>query len=190
MVLEKSNMEPAPVQVKTGESGFSLMEVAIAALLLIVGLVGMAYAFTVGAAVVSTAQEDTIARQKLRQALESILTGRNTANISFNQIDNVGTGSGIFLVGYQPLYGYGADGIIGTADDAASGIETIVEPGPDGVLGTADDIVLPLTNYQRQIIITDLTGTLKGMQVKIQYVTPSGLKRTVQVQSYVSPYIQ
>ena len=180
----------AAARAKTAESGFTLIEVAMAASLLIIGLVGMAYAFTMGAAVVSTAQDDTIARQKARQALESVLTGRNTANISFPQIDNVGTGSGIFLTGFQPLYNYGADGVIGTADDAASGMETIVEPGPDGILGTADDIVVPLTNYQRQIVITDLTGTLKGIQVIIQYTSNTNLTRTVTVQSYVSPYIQ
>jgi hypothetical protein len=183
-------MEPAAECDRTSESGFALIEVAIAASLLIIGLVGMAYAFTIGAAVVSVAQQDTIARQKGRQALESILTGRNTANISFPQIDNVGTGSGIFVTGFQPLYNYGADGIIGTADDAASGMETVVEPGPDGILGTADDIVQSLTGYQREIVITDLTGTLKGLQVIIRYTAPTGLTRSVQVQSYVSPYIQ
>jgi hypothetical protein len=175
---------------RQSEGGFSLIEVAMAGMLLTAGMMGLAYAFTIGGGVVMTAQEDTIGRQKAREALESILTGRNTANIAFAQIDNVGTGSGIFLTGFQPLNQSGADGIIGTADDATEGMETITMPGPDGILGTADDIVTPLTNYQRQIVITDLTGTLKQMQVTIKYKTPAGISRSVVIQSYVSPYIQ
>ena len=172
------------------ESGFTIIEVLVAGVLLTVGLMGLAYTFTMGFAVVLTAQQDTVARQKAREALESVLTGRNTQNITFDQIDNVGTGNGIFLTGFQPLYQSGADGIIGTADDVGEGMETITLPGPDGVLGTADDVVQPLGNYKRMIVITDLTGTLKQITVTIRYVTPPALTRSVVVTSYVSPYVQ
>ena len=171
------------------ESGFTVLEVLIAGVLLCVGFLALAYNFTMGFAVVMTAQEDTIARQKAREALESVLTGRNTQNISFDQIDNVGTGNGIFLTGFQPLYQSGADGIIGTADDTAEGMETVTLPGPDGILGTADDVVQPLGNYQRKIEITSRSGTLKEIKITIQYTTPPGLTRSVVTVSYVSPYI-
>jgi hypothetical protein len=171
------------------DGGFSLIEVLLACVLITIGLLALAAAIDMGFAMVMTAQEDTIAREKSREALESVLTGRNTANITFAQIDNVGTGSGIFLSGFQPLYQAGADGIIGTADDAAAGLETITLPGPDGILGTADDVVQPLGNYQRQIAITDLTATLKQITVTIQYTTPNNLTRSVVTVCYVSPYI-
>lgn len=171
------------------ESGFTLIEVLVAGLLLSVGLVALSHSFTVGFAMVIATQESTIAQQKAREVLESVLTGRNTQNITFDNIDNVGTGEGIFLTGFQPLYQSGNDGIIGTADDAAAGMETITLPGPDGVLGTSDDIVRPLASYKRKIEITTLTGTLKQIQVTIQYTTPPGLLRSVVVVSYVSPYI-
>jgi len=176
----------APIR---SDGGFTVIEVLLACLLITIGLLALAGAIETGFGVVMTAQEDTIARQKAREALESVLTGRNTANISFSQIDNVGTGNGIFLTGFQPLYQPGADGIIGTADDAAEGMETITLPGPDGILGTADDIVQPLENYQRKIEITDLSGTLKQIKVTIQYTTPSNLARSVVMVCYVSPYI-
>jgi len=171
------------------DAGFTLVEVLVAGVLVTTGLLALASALSMGFAVVLTAQDDTIARQKAREALESVLTGRNTQNITFAQIDNVGTGSGIFVNGFQPLYRAGADGIIGTADDAAAGIETIILPGPDGILGTADDITQTLGNYQRSIVISDLTGTLKQITVTVQYTTPPNLTRSVIATSYVSPYI-
>jgi prepilin-type N-terminal cleavage/methylation domain-containing protein len=175
------------------ESGFTLIEVMIAGLLLSIGLVALAHGYTVGFAMVVKAQHDTLAYQKAREALESVLTGRNTKDMTFDQIDNVGTGQGIFLTGFQPLYRPGSDGVSGTADDAAAGLETITLPGPDGLLGTSDDVVQPLTNYQRKIEITDLnlTGTLllKQIKVTVQYTTSPKWTRSVVVVSYVSPYI-
>ena len=171
------------------ESGFTLIEVMVASVLLSIGLVVLAQSFTVGFAMVVRAQDNTMAQQKAREVLESVLTGRNTQNLTFDNIDNVGTGAGIFLTALQPLYQPGHDGIIGTADDADAGMETITLPGPDGVLGTSDDDVRPLTNYKRQIEITTLTDTLKQIKVTIQYTTLPGLTRSVVVMSYVSPYI-
>ncbi len=174
----------------SSDAGFTLVEVMVAGLIMTIGLLAVAYGFMAGLATVGTAQEDTIARQKAREALESVLTGRNTQAISFSQIDNIATGSsGIFVNGWQPLYLAGVDGIIGTADDAAAGLDSITLPGPDGILGTADDVTVPLTNYQRQIVITDLSSTLKQVTVTVKYTTPAGLTRQVQVSTYVSSYI-
>jgi type II secretory pathway pseudopilin PulG len=168
------------------ESGFTLVEVLIAGVVLSVGLVGLAGMYGQGLMTVMTAQEDTIARQKAREAMESVLTGRNTANLTYAQIENISKG-GVFKDGFTPLTTPGPDGIVNTLDDGP--VETIIMPGPDGILGTSDDVVVPLNGYQRQILITDVTSILKQVQVTILYTTTRGQTRSVTLNCYVSPYI-
>jgi prepilin-type N-terminal cleavage/methylation domain-containing protein len=145
---------------KSSQRGFSIIEVMISAAILTVGIVAVIGGF--GAAITATqyAQYDLIARQKALQAMESIYTARNTQQISFAQIANIGSG-GIFTVGPTKLLNAGPDGIVNTADDTnypasgpcPAGPECMVLPGPDGILGTADDTALGLTGFTRQIQI-------------------------------------
>ena len=85
---------------RSSQRGFSLIEVMISAVILTIGIVAVIGGF--GAAVSATqyAQYDLIARQKALQAMESVYTARNTQQISFTQIANIGSG-GIFTVGVQ-----------------------------------------------------------------------------------------
>jgi prepilin-type N-terminal cleavage/methylation domain-containing protein len=145
---------------KSSQRGFSLIEVMISAAILTVGIVAVIGGF--GAAITATqyAQYDLIARQKALQAMESIYTARNTQQITFAQIANIGSG-GIFTVGPTQLLNAGPDGIVNTADDTnypasgpcPAGPECMVLPGPDGILGTADDSALGLIGFTRQIQI-------------------------------------
>jgi prepilin-type N-terminal cleavage/methylation domain-containing protein len=145
---------------QSSQRGFSLIEVMISAAILTVGIVAVIGGF--GAAITATqyAQYDLIARQKALQAMESIYTARNTQQITFAQIANIGSG-GIFTVGPTQLLNAGPDGIVNTADDTnypasgpcPAGPECMVLPGPDGILGTADDSALGLIGFTRQIQI-------------------------------------
>jgi prepilin-type N-terminal cleavage/methylation domain-containing protein len=145
---------------KSSQRGFSIIEVMISAAILTVGIVAVIGGF--GAAITATqySQYDLIARQKALQAMESIYTARNTQQITFAQIANIGSG-GIFTVGATQLLNAGPDGIVNTADDTnypasgpcPAGPECMVLPGPDGILGTADDAALGLTGFTRQIQI-------------------------------------
>jgi hypothetical protein len=145
-----------------------------------------------------------IAKQLANEQYESVVTARNTSQMNWDQINNVGSTfcssgaspCGIFLTGYQPMYNAGADGIFGTADDAASGEETLQDPGPDGIFNTADDTYIPLTNYKRQIAISplydgsgNLIPGLRTVTITIQYQTTQ--QKTLQtyiVNSFISEF--
>lgn len=183
---------------KRGQGGFSLLEVMISMVLLTVGLVSLAGVFGLAMAATQTTQQDMIAKQLANEAYESIVTARNTAQLNWDQIQNVGstgcpiTGAstcGIFLTGAQSIYNAGADGIYGTSDDAAAGAQTLHEPGPDGIFGTADDVYISLTGYQRTIALTNVDATLRSITITVQYTaTQAALPRTYVLSSYISEY--
>jgi type II secretory pathway pseudopilin PulG len=169
------------------EAGFTLIDVMVAAVVLVVGLLAVAYGMAAAAVVVATAQQDTVARQKAREALEDVFTARDTSNITFSQICNVGSGpSCIFVTGFTPLTLPGAYGLVNTANPGP--VEWYYAPGPDGILGTADDVQVTLNGFLRQIEITQLSGTLDQVTVTIQYTTEGGLTRSVTVTALMSPY--
>jgi prepilin-type N-terminal cleavage/methylation domain-containing protein len=182
------------------QEGFTLLEVLISMFVLTVGLVSMLGVFATAMAATQTAQQDMVAKQLAQQAMETIFTARETQNIVWAQIQNVGgAGSpGIFVGGLQPIKQPGIDGIYGTADDGAALPLTMILPGPDGVVQTAagasvaagDDVVMPLTNYQRSITITNTaSGDLRQIVVTVQYMA-AGLKvpRQYVLSGFISQY--
>jgi len=180
---------------KQAERGFSLLEVVISMAVLTVGLVSLLGVFGLAMASTQTSQQDMIAKQLANEALESIVTARNTSQVTWAQVQNVANG-GIFLDGTTSIYLPGADGIVGTTDDAVAGEQTLTEPGPDGIFGTADDVQIPLTGYQRTILISqvlDSSGnvvpTLRGVNITMQYTTSQAkLPKTYVLSSFISQY--
>jgi len=178
------------------ERGFTMIEVVISMVVLTIGLISLLGVFGIAMAATQTSQQDMIAKQLANEALESIVTARNTSQLTWDQVQNVGSGTGIFVTGLVPINLAGADGIIGTADDALAGPQVLIDPGPDGIYGTADDAQVPLTNYQRQITISpvvdasgNLVSSLRGINVTIQYTTPRlGTPKTYVLSSYISQY--
>jgi hypothetical protein len=146
---------------------------------------GMAMAATQGS------QQTSTAKQLANEAVESILTARETTNVNWAAIQNTGAG-GVFLAGLQPMYKAGADGVIGTADDAAAGYQTLTLPGTDGIYGTADDVNLPLNNYQRSIAIADVpntNGTLRSITITVQYRSPQfKIPQNYILTTFISPF--
>lgn len=178
------------------QRGFSLLEVVISMAILTIGLVSLAGVFGLAMASTQESQEDMIAKQMANEVVESIVTARNTAQLSWDSIQNTSDG-GIFLNGFQQAYMPAGDGILGTADDVTGAqYVTITEPGPDGIYGTSDDISLPLSNYRRQIQIqpvTDANGnvvpSLRAINVSIQYNTPrTRVPKTYSLSSFISQF--
>jgi len=190
---------------RTAEAGFSLVEVLISMAVLTVGMVSLLGVFGLAMAATQTSQQDMIAKQLANESYESLVTASNSTQISWDDINNVGSTNcpvtgvsscGIFLVGTQPIYNAGVDGIYGTADDATAGGQTLQDPGPDGVFLTADDTFVPLTNYQRSIVISplydsnsNLITNLRSVTITMQYTTPqSKQQKTYILNSYISQF--
>jgi prepilin-type N-terminal cleavage/methylation domain-containing protein len=159
------------------DDGFSLLEVVVAMSILVVGLLGLAQVFYAGMSIVSTSSPNLVAREKAREAIESVHTARDTRVINWGQIRNVnapncaawptttGNGGGTFVNGEVPMLAAGPDGLVNTADDVGQEMT----PGPDNLLGTSDDV--PLVGFTREVAICDVTGNadLRQIVVTIRY---------------------
>jgi prepilin-type N-terminal cleavage/methylation domain-containing protein len=170
----------APMRSKP-DAGFSLIEVMVGMSILTVGLFGLAQVFYMGLNIAATSKPNLVAREKAREAIESVHTARDTHKILWGAAnsggirnvaapDNCPAGTtaragGVFQSGERELRAPGPDGLVNTADDTGNE-ET---PGPDGRLDTADDV--PLTGYSRQIDICDVDGNadLRRIEVTIRY---------------------
>jgi hypothetical protein len=181
------------------EDGISLMEMMVALVILMIGLLGMAQVFYFGMAIVGTSSSQLIAREKAREAIESVHTARDTRVITWAQIRNAvapncvpwanttGNGGGTFVNGEQNLLAAGADGLVATGDDAGQEMT----PGPDNTLGTADDI--PLAGFTREIAICDINGNanLRQISVTIRYNGSSAVgnrRREYTLTTYISSF--
>lgn len=181
------------------QRGFSLVEVMISMVILVIGLVSMLGVFGIAMAATQTSQENSTAKQLANEAIETLLTARETANITWDQIQNTGSG-GIFLPGFLPVDCPGVDGIIGTADDAACGPQIMEQPGPSGVYaGTCPpDVCTPMTNFTRNILISPVfppgggavpIASLRAVTITIQYTTPQfRVPRQYVLNTFISEY--
>jgi len=192
------------------QRGFALIEVMIAMVILTVGMCAVLASFGVAITATESAQEDLIARQKALDALESIYTARNSQQIPFAAIQNVGAG-GIFSAGPQPLLCAGPTyGIVGVSGDTSNcttasgatcpngGVECMVLPGPDGVLGSGTDQTLSLSNFTRTIAFNTVdlpvaqgggvNSNLIAVTVTVTYTKPNWPARSYVVNGLISSY--
>jgi len=175
-------MTCCPQRHPSGERGFSLVETLISMFLLTIGVLGLAQVFAVGMRQMAVSSPTLIAREKAREAIESVHTARDMRVITWAQINNTAAG-GVFRVGAQQLLQPGPDGLVNTADDGtgctpatlvAPCFDAVVAPGPDAILGTGDDVRDELRNFSREIQITELnpvSPTLRQLRVIIRYQT-------------------
>lgn len=125
------------------EAGFSYIDVMIAVVILLVGILALLAAIT-GSVFQSKGQERQLAAKQIATStMESIMSVKETdeTRLGWDKIGNVcvppaacPVPQGIFLNGFQPVE---------------------VDAGPDEVIGTADDTGNVQTGFQRQILITD-----------------------------------
>jgi len=186
---------PSP-GVLPSEEGFSLLEVLIAMLVLTIGVLSLLGVISLGVQTVAASSPMLIAREKAREAVESVHAARDTGELAWSRIHNVANG-GVFLSGMQDIRLPGADSLINTADDASAPFESIRQPGADGILNNSDDIITQLDAnlFQREIAITTLNqdGTstvnpnLRRITVTVRYRV-LGAWRTYTLSTYISNY--
>lgn len=200
-----ASARPAPAEADPhrGQAGFSLIEVLVSMLLLTSSLMGIAQVFMVGMTHASASSPNLIAREKAREAVESVHTARDTRVLTWARIRNVtprvcpgvavpagwvGT-PGVFVNGAQPggLHAPGPDGLVNTAGDEGQPLEAVRHLGSDGVPGTADDWVQEMAQYTREIWICDHSNALREVRVTVRYRI-GAIERTYRLTTFVSNY--
>lgn len=128
------------------EQGFTYIDVMIAIVILLVGILALLSAIT-GAIFQSQGQQQQLAAKQIAaSAMESIMSVKetDTDRLGWNSVGNVGSNvvngvsKGIFVTGFQPA---------------------LPNAGSDEIIGTADDTGTALPGFQRQIVISDECDT-------------------------------
>lgn len=172
---QTANIENAGI----GEKGFSLLEAIVAIFIMTIGLIGTAAAITYALQFGAISQNVTRAKLSVIASIEEIESLRNSRRLNYRQIANIGNVDNSdapnpfngFAANFQPIsMEPGADGVNGTNDDLRSA-------GPDKRFGTNDDFdnpALARSGYSRKITITDLSKSLKKIEIKIRYPGSGG----------------
>src|SRR5215471_6936247 len=129
--------------------GFSLIEVMIAIVILMIGLLAL---FGTALSATSHAQQDLVAKQKARELLEAVYAARDDAGMAWSQIQNDNVVGGAFKTGWDQLVRVtpNTNQILGSSTPGEG-------PTPDYVLApdAAGNLTvqIPLDNYQRRVDI-------------------------------------
>lgn len=163
-----------------GEAGFTMMEAIVAIFVLTIGLVGTAAAITYALEFGAVSRNVGGAKAIIVSSIEDVETLRNAQRLNFKQIANAGKVDNTdssnqfdgFSAGFKSVsLAPGKDGVNGTNDDLSK------SAGADGKFGTDDDIIddsLVRGGLQRQITITDLSASLKKIEIKVRYLGRQG----------------
>lgn len=143
------------------EKGFSYIEVIIALVILMVGLLGMLSALTSNLLRSYESEKRVAAKQVALSTIESIIAAKQIMRPGVvegwesirNSIDNppVGEINGIFVNGMRPVREeLGWDGVAGTIDDACEGAGACV------VSGRPANTSPVVQGFQREVVISDV----------------------------------
>lgn len=165
--------------------GFTLMEVMVAAVLLVVGIVSLLAVLGYAFSSVQTAQYDILAKNEAREVLEAIYAARSSGQLTFEQINTTDTPPGVFQVGLRDCLRAGPDGLFNTADD--SGMESLQVPG---------GATIPFNFMQRQVsfgtvMLQDgvtVDPDVRTITITVQYQTGRFGAKTYRINSYISRY--
>lgn len=143
---------------RQSENGFSYIDVMIAVIILMIGVIALAATLTANLVRSFETEKQIIAKQTAVSTIESIMSARDIRRDGVIEgwatVANVDPGnpnsSGIFLNGWTPIReDLGLDGVAGTADDAC--------PANSFCDGNGNQNTSPeLPGFQRQIVITDV----------------------------------
>ena len=170
------------------EKGFTLVEVMISMVILMVGLLMILALFAKGLSATQFAQQDMIAKQKAREQLEAIYAYRNSgtvaSSVAWNNLQN--SPAGLFLAGFNDLY---------AVTNASTDIMGTTQHGPLHDTYTTRDasgnfVFVPLTppTWQRQVQIINVPTNpdLRQIIVTVRVFTPGLGNRDYVVQGEIA----
>jgi type II secretory pathway pseudopilin PulG len=161
------------------QDGFSLIEAVVAIFIITIGLIGTAAALGYAIHYGTISRNVTGAKSIIFAQIEEIEALRNSRRLDFKQIANVGgvnnTDSPAVFSGFSTGFkemslNPGPDGVNGTDDD-------LIDDGPDNTYGTSDDFVnqsLVRSGFRRQITVTNLSSTMKKIEIRVRYLGSGG----------------
>ena len=144
------------------ESGFSYIDVMIALVILLVGVLALLAGISGSILQTKGHEQQVLAKQIATSTMESIMSVKETdpTRLGWNAVGNVGA---------NPDAGGVSQGIFVT------GIQQVkTDAGPDEVIGTADDTGTTVANVERQIVITDVCDPDRPSSI----CTPPGTSAT------------
>jgi hypothetical protein len=168
-----------------------MLEMVVAMIVMMVGLLALASAVAYALSVTNSGRNVTNTKLLIVAVLEQMENLRNTKELAYCQISNVGA---------SDLTGCQTDPDAPVFNGFETGFQSVSKaPGPDGLFGTADDfkvlgangtyvtdMSLARVGYERQIVITPLTTTLKKVEVTLKYPAGDGETRTMKGISYLN----
>lgn len=172
---------------RNGEAGFSLVEVFIALIILVIGILAALQAIAYSMWHIQEAEKRGNAKEVARSTMETIFSIRDLQafdpqlgaiyNWNAIQIKN-GSNGGIFVGGWTPIREYpGEDGIFGTDDDACPENTNCVVGGY-----TNTSAVLPGIERRIQIYDINENGVVRKrrIDVEVRYVVGYTTRQTVE----------
>ncbi|MBP6004746.1 MAG: hypothetical protein KA746_15050 [Pyrinomonadaceae bacterium] len=146
---------------KSNQSGFSYIDVMIAIVIMMVGILAMVGALSANLVRSMESEKRVLAKQLALSTIESINSAKEIERPGvvdgWDSLKNVMTSvpageiNGIFVTGYNPVREeLGWDGVAGTVDDACPGSGACI------VSGRPSNVSPIRYGFQREIVITDI----------------------------------
>lgn len=143
------------------ENGFSYIDVMIAIVIMMVGVLALAGALSANLIRSMESERRIMAKQLALSTIESVISAKEIERPGvvdgWESVRNVlgvvpvGETNGIFVTGFNPVRVEGGwDGVYGTVDDACAGA------GPCVVSGRPNNTSEVVKGFQREIVITDV----------------------------------
>jgi len=172
------------------ESGFSLIEVIISLVVLMVGILATMSAISFSIFSMQESEKRSLAKEFARSTMETIFAIRDLQafdpqtgqpyNWNAIQISN-GSNGGVFMDGWKPIReNPGNDGIFGTADDACNA------PNPCTV-GTYTNSSAIVNGLERKLEVVDIVenNTVRKRQITVRIRYFVGQLQREEVQSTI-----